>query len=81
MSDTYTPTGAAEQFIEHGEDIHDTKAPSGPIERRWEQRQFDAKLVNAANRRKIMVFVVGTGLAGGSAGATLGVAGYHFTWF
>ena len=81
MSDTYTPTGAAEQFIEHGEDIHDTKAPSGPIERRWEQRQFDAKLVNAANRRKIKVIVVGTGLAGASAAATLGEAGYHVTSF
>ncbi len=81
MSDTYTPTGAAEQFIEHGEDIHDTKAPSGPIERRWEQRQFDAKLVNAANRRKIKIIVVGTGLAGASAAATLGEAGYHVTSF
>ncbi|GAA0204443.1 MULTISPECIES: fumarate reductase/succinate dehydrogenase flavoprotein subunit [unclassified Aeromicrobium] len=81
MTDTFTPTGAAEQFIEHGDPIADAKAPSGPIERRWEQRQFDAKLVNAANRRKIKVIVVGTGLAGASAAATLGEAGYHVTSF
>ncbi len=81
MTETYTPTGAAEQFIEHGDDIRDTKAPDGPIERRWEKHQFDAKLVNAANRRKIKVIIVGTGLAGASAAATLGEAGYHVTSF
>jgi succinate dehydrogenase / fumarate reductase flavoprotein subunit len=81
MTETYTPTGAAEQYIEHGDEIRDAKAPDGPIERRWEKRQFDAKLVNAANRRKIKVIIVGTGLAGASAAATLGEAGYHVTSF
>ena len=59
-----------------GEPIHDTKAPSGPIEQRWNKRKFDASLVNPANRRKLSVIIVGTGLAGGAAAATLGEAGY-----
>ena len=61
-------------FVE-GDPIHDTKAPDGPIETRWSRRKFEAKLVNPANRRKLSVIVVGTGLAGASAAATLGEAG------
>ncbi|MBO8186126.1 fumarate reductase/succinate dehydrogenase flavoprotein subunit [Streptomyces spirodelae] len=64
-----------------GEAIADTKAPDGPIEQRWNRRRFEAKLVNPANRRKYTVIVVGTGLAGGSAGATLAEAGYHVVQF
>ncbi|MEU6971002.1 fumarate reductase/succinate dehydrogenase flavoprotein subunit [Kitasatospora aureofaciens] len=64
-----------------GEPIADTKAPAGPIEQRWDQRRFDAKLVNPANRRKHTVIVVGTGLAGGAAGATLAEQGYHVVQF
>ncbi|MDR0285874.1 MAG: fumarate reductase/succinate dehydrogenase flavoprotein subunit [Propionibacteriaceae bacterium] len=60
-----------------GAEIHDTKAPAGPIEQKWPKRQFEAKLVNPANRRKLTVIIVGTGLAGGAAAATLGEAGYH----
>ncbi|MGC5329058.1 fumarate reductase/succinate dehydrogenase flavoprotein subunit [Micromonospora sp. DT62] len=60
-----------------GDPIADTKAPDGPIETRWERRRFEAKLVNPANRRKMTVIVVGTGLAGGSAAATLGEQGYQ----
>ncbi|MEU4380869.1 fumarate reductase/succinate dehydrogenase flavoprotein subunit [Micromonospora echinofusca] len=63
-------------YIE-GDPIADTKAPDGPIETRWERRRFEAKLVNPANRRKMTVIVVGTGLAGGSAAATLGEQGYR----
>ncbi|MDG6108536.1 fumarate reductase/succinate dehydrogenase flavoprotein subunit [Dactylosporangium aurantiacum] len=59
-----------------GEPIADRAAPDGPIETRWERRQFGAKLVNPANRRKLSIIVVGTGLAGGSAAATLAEAGY-----
>ena len=59
-----------------GEDIADQAAPDGPIETRWERRKLSAKLVNPANRRKLSVIVVGTGLAGGSAAATLAEAGY-----
>ncbi|MFI8852474.1 fumarate reductase/succinate dehydrogenase flavoprotein subunit [Streptomyces sp. NPDC053499] len=64
-----------------GEAIADTKAPEGPIEKRWNRRRFEARLVNPANRRKYTVIVVGTGLAGGSAGATLAEAGYHVVQF
>jgi succinate dehydrogenase / fumarate reductase, flavoprotein subunit len=60
-----------------GEPIRDTAAPDGDIETRWDRRKFAAKLVNPANRRKLSVIVVGTGLAGGSAAATLAEAGYH----
>jgi succinate dehydrogenase / fumarate reductase flavoprotein subunit len=60
-----------------GDPIADQAAPDGPIETRWERRKFAAKLVNPANRRKLTVIVVGTGLAGGSAAATLAEAGYH----
>src|SRR3954452_16926201 len=59
-----------------GEPIRDTTAPDGPIETSWDRRKFSAKLVNPANRRKLTVIVVGTGLAGGSAAATLAEAGY-----
>ncbi|MER7127774.1 fumarate reductase/succinate dehydrogenase flavoprotein subunit [Streptosporangium saharense] len=64
-----------------GEPIRDAKAPEGPIEDRWEKRKFGAKLVNPANKRKLHVIVVGTGLAGGSAAATLGELGYNVTSF
>ena len=63
-------------FWTEGDDIADQAAPDGPIETRWERRKFTAKLVNPANRRKLSVIVVGTGLAGGSAAATLAEAGY-----
>jgi succinate dehydrogenase / fumarate reductase, flavoprotein subunit len=64
-----------------GEPIVDTKAPTGPIDERWDRRRFDAKLVNPANRRRHRIIVVGTGLAGGSAGATLAEQGYHVVQF
>ncbi|MEU4722663.1 fumarate reductase/succinate dehydrogenase flavoprotein subunit [Nonomuraea dietziae] len=64
-----------------GAGIRDTKAPAGPIEERWEKRKFSAKLVNPANKRKLQVIVVGTGLAGGSAAATLGELGYNVKSF
>jgi succinate dehydrogenase / fumarate reductase flavoprotein subunit len=65
------------EFWKDGDPIADQAAPDGPIETRWERRKFSAKLVNPANRRKLTVIVVGTGLAGGSAAATLAEAGYR----
>src|SRR6478609_6941076 len=64
-----------------GEPLADTKAPAGPVNERWDTRRFEAKLVNPANRRGKTVIVVGTGLAGGSAGATLAEQGYHVVQF
>ena len=71
----------ADAFYAEGDKVGDTKAPGGPIEDRWDKRRFEAKLVNPANRRKLSVIIVGTGLAGASAAATLGEAGYHVTCF
>jgi succinate dehydrogenase / fumarate reductase, flavoprotein subunit len=68
-------------FYIGGSDIADTKAPKVPIERRWEERRFGARLVNPANRRKLDVIIVGSGLAGSSAAATLGEAGYNIACF
>ncbi|GAA4895231.1 succinate dehydrogenase subunit A [Stackebrandtia albiflava] len=64
-----------------GEPVVDQKAPDGPIAERWSRRRFEAKLVNPANKRKLSVIVVGTGLAGGSAAATLGELGYRVKSF
>ncbi|HHU38678.1 MAG TPA: fumarate reductase/succinate dehydrogenase flavoprotein subunit [Propionibacterium sp.] len=64
-------------FFQRGADIRDTKAPAGAIEKKWATRKFQAALVNPANRRKLSIIVVGTGLAGGAAAATLGEAGYN----
>ena len=47
-----------------GDPIADTKAPGGPIDERWNTRQFEARIANPANRRRLSVIVVGTGLAG-----------------
>ena len=55
----------------------ESRAPSGPIEQRWDKHRFDMKLVNPANRRRYKVIVVGSGLAGGAAAATLGEMGYN----
>jgi len=58
-----------------------SNSPSGPIESRWTNHRFAMKLVNPANRRKYNVIVVGTGLAGGAAAATLGEQGYNVRAF
>ncbi|MEK9657304.1 MAG: fumarate reductase/succinate dehydrogenase flavoprotein subunit [bacterium] len=59
----------------------DSKIPSGPIDQKWEKHKFDMKLVNPANKRKFHVIVVGTGLAGASAAASLGELGYKVSAF
>jgi succinate dehydrogenase / fumarate reductase flavoprotein subunit len=55
----------------------DSHCPTGPLETRWDRHKGDLKLVSPANKRKFTVIVVGTGLAGGSAAATLGELGYN----
>jgi len=59
----------------------DSKIPAGPLEKKWEKRKFDNKLVAPSNRRKYKVIVVGTGLAGASAAATLAEQGYSVKVF
>jgi len=55
----------------------DGKVPVGPIEHVWDRTRFAMKLVNPSNRRKFKIIIVGSGLAGGAAAATLGEAGYN----
>ncbi len=59
----------------------DAKCPTGPIDSRWERHKFDMKLVNPANKRKHTILVVGSGLAGASAAASLGELGYKVKVF
>jgi succinate dehydrogenase / fumarate reductase, flavoprotein subunit len=59
----------------------DSKSPTGPIENRWDNHKFSVKLVNPANKRKFDVIVVGSGLAGASAAATLAGLGYNVKIF
>ena len=55
--------------------------PAGPLERKWDRHRFEMKLVNPANKRKYNIIVVGSGLAGGAAAATLGELGYNVKCF
>ena len=59
----------------------DSKVPGGAIEDKWDKHRFEMKLVNPANRRKFNVIVVGTGLAGASAAASLAEQGYNVKVF
>lgn len=61
--------------------VLDAKIPSGPIEKIWEDHRFNMKLVNPSNKRKFEVIVVGTGLAGASAAATMAELGYNVKAF
>jgi len=58
-----------------------SKIPSGPLAEKWDKHRFDMKLVNPANKRKYDVIIVGTGLAGASAAATMGELGYNVKAF
>jgi hypothetical protein len=87
MPDTVTATEAsasgsldgeyddAIDYYTPGEPLVDGKAPSGPIADRWQNRKFEARLVNPANRRKLSIIIVGTGLAGASAAAPASSSG------
>ncbi len=59
----------------------DAKIPSGPLSEKWDKHRFEMKLVNPANKRKYTVLVVGSGLAGASAAATLSELGYNVRCF
>ena len=58
-----------------------SRVPDGPLEEKWDKHRFNMKLVNPANKRKFNVIVVGTGLAGGAAAASLGELGYNVQAF
>ena len=59
----------------------DSKIPEGPLEQKWSKHKMDSKLINPANKRKFSVIVVGSGLAGGAASATLSELGYQVKCF
>ncbi|MBT8350684.1 MAG: fumarate reductase/succinate dehydrogenase flavoprotein subunit [Deltaproteobacteria bacterium] len=59
----------------------DAKIPAGPLAEKWDRHRFELKLVNPANKRKYEIIVVGTGLAGGSASASLAELGYNVKTF
>jgi succinate dehydrogenase / fumarate reductase flavoprotein subunit len=59
----------------------DAKIPGGPLESKWDRHRFELKLINPANKRKYEIIVVGTGLAGASASATLAELGYSVKTF
>ncbi|MFL0682706.1 MAG: FAD-dependent oxidoreductase, partial [Algoriphagus aquaeductus] len=61
--------------------ILDSKIPAGPLAEKWTKHKFNSKLVNPANKRKYDVIVVGTGLAGASAAASLAELGYNVKAF
>ncbi len=61
--------------------LPDSKVPAGPMAEKWTNHKFHSKLVNPANKRKFKIIVVGTGLAGSSAAATLGELGYEVEAF
>jgi len=61
--------------------ILESKTPDGPIAEKWDNHRFSSKLVNPANKRKFRIIVVGSGLAGGAAAATLGELGYNVDCF
>jgi succinate dehydrogenase / fumarate reductase, flavoprotein subunit len=79
MTDTIERT--THGLYAEGASIADTTSPAGPVKQAWTRRRFEAALVNPANRRKLTVIIVGTGLAGASAAATLGEAGYNVKSF
>jgi succinate dehydrogenase / fumarate reductase flavoprotein subunit len=70
-----------ERWVEAGTAPLDGKVPPGPIAEKWDQHKFEMKLVNPSNRRRHHIIVIGSGLAGASAAASLGELGYNVSCF
>lgn len=68
-------------MVQVSDSVLDSKVPSGPVAEKWDKHKFELKLVNPANKRKYNIIVVGTGLAGGAAAASLAELGYNVTSF
>ncbi|HEX9017297.1 MAG TPA: FAD-binding protein, partial [Chloroflexota bacterium] len=71
----------AAAFYDEAQETLDGRVPPGPTEQKWDKYRFDMKLVNPTNKRKYTILVVGTGLAGASAAATLAELGYDVESF
>jgi len=68
-------------MLQASEKTLDSKVPGGPVQEKWDRHRFDMKLVNPANKRKYTILVVGSGLAGASAAASLAELGYNVVSF
>jgi succinate dehydrogenase / fumarate reductase, flavoprotein subunit len=79
MATTVTP--AVKTLPTFTEATLDARIPPGPIEEKWDTARFEMKLINPANRRRFHVIVVGSGLAGAAAAASLGEMGYNVSCF
>jgi succinate dehydrogenase / fumarate reductase, flavoprotein subunit len=79
MATTVTP--AVKTMPTFTEATLDARVPSGSIEEKWDNARFEMKLINPANRRRFHIIVVGSGLAGAAAAATLGEQGYNVSCF
>jgi succinate dehydrogenase / fumarate reductase flavoprotein subunit len=77
MAVTTAPPTTITTFPVFTEATLNGKVPSGPVEQIWERSKFEMKLINPSNRRRFKIIIVGSGLAGGAAAATLGEAGYN----
>lgn len=67
--------------IQRDSNVPDSKIPEGPMSQKWTRHKMDSKLINPANKRKFSIIVVGSGLAGGAAAATLSELGYQVKCF
>lgn len=79
-TDTTTRVGVRQAQAFSGISL-DARCPTGPLEGKWDKHRFDLKLVNPANKRKFTVIIVGSGLAGASAAASLAELGYNVSCF
>ena len=83
MTDTVIAPTTPDRWLSAppGSPTLDGQVPDGPIEQKWDQHKFDMKLVNPANKRRFHVLVVGSGLAGAAAAASLAELGYRVSCF
>jgi len=79
MATTVTP--AVKTLPTFTEATLDPRVPSGPVQEKWDKARFEMKLINPANRRRFHIIVVGSGLAGAAAAASLGEMGYNVSCF
>jgi succinate dehydrogenase / fumarate reductase flavoprotein subunit len=78
---TIAPPQTTDRWVDADTRPPDARIPSGPIAGKWDQHKFDMKLINPANKRRYHIIMVGSGLAGASAAASLAELGYQVSCF
>jgi succinate dehydrogenase / fumarate reductase flavoprotein subunit len=78
---TIAPPLTTGRWVEADSAPLDGRIPAGPLAEKWDQHKFDMKLINPANKRRHHIIVVGSGLAGASAAASLAELGYRVSCF